>query len=327
MATTSTRTLRLLSLLQGRRHWSGAELSERLGVSLRTLRRDVDRLRELGYPVDAERGVDGGYHMAPGAALPPLVLDDEEAVALTVGLLAAVQSPVAGSAEASARALGKVVTVLPRHLRRQVEALAGSTDPFPWRAPATIDATALTVLAQACRDAERVNFGYAAADGARTERRVEPYRLVTLRTAWYLVAFDTTRQDWRTFRLDRIAGPHVTGARFAPRPLPFDDAAEFVRERILQLPRPYEVTARVRLAAGQVRDRIGRWAVVEEAGTADGTVADEEAECTVRASTDSLDWAAFALLTLAADFEVLAPPELRDHLRGWAARLGAAAGA
>lgn len=324
MSTTSARTLRLLSLLQGRRHWSGAELAARLGVSLRTVRRDIDRLRELGYPVDAERGVDGGYHMAPGAALPPLVLDDEEAVALTVGLLGAVQSPVAGSAEASARALGKVVTVLPRHLRRRVEALAGATDPSPLRSPAAVDATALTVLAQACRDTERVVFGYAAADGARSERRVEPYRLVTLGTVWYLVAFDMTRQDWRTFRLDRLTEPRAIGTQFAPRPQPFGDAAEFVRARIAQLPRPYEVEARVLAPAREVRDRIGRWATVEDAGDGggggDGGGDGGPGACRIRLRTDSLDWAAFALLTLGADLEAVAPAELRDHLRGWAER-------
>jgi predicted DNA-binding transcriptional regulator YafY len=316
--TASTRTLRLLSLLQARRHWPGAELARRLDVSVRTLRRDVDRLRELGYPVDAERGVDGGYHMAPGAAMPPLVLDDEEAVALAVGLLAAVQSPIAGSAEASARALGKVVNVLPRRLRRQVEALARSTDRSPWTPPAEVDATALTVLAQACRDGERVAFAYRAAGGHRSERRAEPYRLVTLGTAWYLVAFDMTRQDWRTFRLDRIAEPAATGARFVPRSLPFEDAAAYVRGRIRQLPRHHEVEARLLAPAARVRDRIGRWATVEEAGA--------PGACTVRLGTDSLDWAAFALLAAGADVEVLGPPELRDHLRGWAERLRRATG-
>lgn len=321
MPTTSERTIRLLTLLQARRHWAGTELAERLGVSVRTLRRDVDRLRALGYPVDAERGVDGGYHMAPGAALPPLVLDDEEAVALTVGLLAAVQSPVAGSAEASVRALGKVITVLPARLRRRVEALARSTDPSPWRPPTAVDATTLTLLAQACRDAERVSFAYAAAGGAVSERRVEPYRLVTLRTSWYLVAFDMTRQDWRTFRADRITRPDTTGARFVGRPLPFADAAAFVRDRIRELPRPYEVEARVAAPAGDVRARIGPWATV---GVGDG--GGDGASCTVRISTDSLEWAAFGLLSIGADFEVIDPPELHARMREWARRLGRAAG-
>ncbi|MGH9087910.1 MAG: helix-turn-helix transcriptional regulator [Acidimicrobiales bacterium] len=319
MSTTGARTLRLLSLLQGRRQWSGAELAERLGVSLRTLRRDVDRLRELGYPVDAARGVDGGYHLAPGAALPPLVLDDEEAVALTVGLLSAVESPFAGSAEASARALGKVVHVLPRHLRRRVEAISAATAPAAWTTPATVDATVLTTLAQACRDVERVAFGYTAADGTRTARRVEPYRLVTLRAVWYLVAYDMTRQDWRTFRLDRVAEALPTGARFAPRPQPFDDAAAFVRSRLAQLPRHHAVAAIVWASAGEVRTRIGRWATVEEAG--------DPGACRVDLRTDSLDWAAFALLTLGVPFEVVAPPELVAHLRGWVDRLGRAVSA
>jgi predicted DNA-binding transcriptional regulator YafY len=316
MSTTSTRTLRLLSLLQARRHWPGLELAERLGVSVRTLRRDVDRLRELGYPVDAERGVAGGYHMAPGAALPPLVLDDTEAVALTVGLLFAVQSPVTGSSEASVRALGKVVNVLPRHLRRRVDALARSTDPSPWRPTAVVDATALTVLAQACRDGERVGFQYVAADGTCSARRVEPYRLVTMGSAWYLVAFDMTRQDWRTFRIDRVAEPAPTGARFAARHQPFVDAASFVQARIRQLPRAYGVEARVHAPATTVRHHIGRWATVEEDA--------EPGWCRVWLSTDSLDWAAVALVTVAADFEVRSPPELREVLAAWAARLARA---
>jgi predicted DNA-binding transcriptional regulator YafY len=318
MPTTSARTLRLLSLLQMRRHWGGAELARRLGVSLRTVRRDVDRLRELGYPVDAERGVDGGYRMAPGAALPPLVLDDEEAVALTVGLLAAVQSPVSGSAEASARTLGKVVDVLPRHLRRRVESLARSTDQTTWRPHTVVDAAALTLMAQACRGAERVTFAYASADGQHSERRVEPYRLVTVGSTWYLVAFDMTRQDWRTFRLDRVSDPAVTGARFAPRSQPFDDAAAFVRGRIEQLPKPYEVAARVFSPMPAVQGRIGSWATVEEDP--------DPGTCRVRISTDSLDWAAFALLTVGCDFEVEGPSELRGHLSEWAARLDRACG-
>lgn len=318
MSGTSERTLRLLSLLQSRRRWTGGELAGRLGVSLRTLRRDVARLRELGYPVDAEPGLDGGYRMAPGASLPPLVLDDEEAVALTVGLLAAVQSPVAGSADASARVLGKVVAVLPRHLRGRVEALAHSTDQVVWRNAPVVDAGALTVLAQACRDTERVTFAYTSADGARSERRAEPYRLVTLGARWYLVAFDMTRQDWRTFRLDRMTAAAATGARFAPRPQPFDDAASFVGGHLSQLPRPYEVEARLRAPAGEVRDRIGRWATVDDAGEPDG--------CVVRMRTDSLDWAAFALLTVGADVEAVDPPALREHLREWGARIGRALG-
>src|SRR5215217_1630885 len=164
MTDPSARTLRLLSLLQQRRYWAGPDLADRLGVSVRTLRRDVDRLRELGYPVEAQRGVDGGYQLAPGAALPPLVLDDEEAVALTVGLQTAAQSAIAGTAESSVRALAKVVQVMPPGLRRRVEALRAVTEPAGWGSTtAVVDPESLAVVAQACRDAERLAFGYTAA--------------------------------------------------------------------------------------------------------------------------------------------------------------------
>ena len=177
MAGTSSRALQLLSLLQTHRYWAGAELAARLEVSLRTLRRDVDRLRELGYPVEAQRGVDGGYQLAPGASLPPLVLDDEEAVALAVGLMAAAQSSVAGTAESSMRALAKVVQVMPARLRRQAEALQAMIDPMPGRAmQSSVDPQALTAIAQACRDSERLRFSYTAAGGAgaRAPRRTAP---------------------------------------------------------------------------------------------------------------------------------------------------------
>ena len=229
MANTSSRTLRLLSLLQTHRYWPGAELADRLEVSVRTLRRDVDRLRELGYPVEANRGVDGGYQLAAGAAMPPLVLDDEEAVALAVGLQAAAQGGVAGVAEASVRALAKVVPVMPPRLRRRVEALRMATVPatFADGGPA-VDPGTLTAVAQACRDAERLEFGYAAADEARTNRLVEPFRLVPLGRRWYLVAYDLHRHDWRSFpRPARRPAPD--GRPLPPRDLPADDAAAFVQ--------------------------------------------------------------------------------------------------
>src|ERR1700760_653310 len=184
MANTSSRTLRLLSLLQTHRYWPGPELAEKLGVSVRTLRRDVDRLRELGYPVEAQCGVEGGYQLAAGAALPPLVVDDEEAVALAVGLQAAAQGSAAGIAEASVRALAKVVQVMPGRLRRRVEALTAMTVPASWGSASwgggarpSLDPGALTTIALACRDAERLRFGYLAASGAQTARHVEPHRL------------------------------------------------------------------------------------------------------------------------------------------------------
>ncbi|MFC6536623.1 helix-turn-helix transcriptional regulator [Nonomuraea salmonea] len=234
MANTSTRTLRLLSLLQTHRYWPGAELAERLGVSARTLRRDIDRLRELGYPVQAQRGVDGGYQLAAGAALPPLVIDDEEAVALAVGLQAAAQNPVEGIAESSVRVLAKVVQVMPVRLRRRIDALRAMTVSAGWGNPAkaAADPSVLTTIALTCRDNERIRFTYTAADGRTTERHAEPHRLVSLGHRWYLVAYDLTRHDWRSFRIDRLSDPQSTGARFRPRDLPTADAAEFIQSSL-----------------------------------------------------------------------------------------------
>src|SRR6201996_151692 len=297
MANTSNRALRLLSLLQNHRFWPGAELASRLGVSARTLRRDVDRLRELGYPVTAHPGVDGGYQLASGAALPPLVVDDEEAVALAVALLLATQGAAAQEtamrettaqentaketaprgagaagartpdtadhgtvAEAAARALAKVTQVMPARLRRRAEAVAAMTESASWDAARTAQAAAISpdVLASAalaCRDSERIRFGYGAASGERTERHVEPHRLVALDRRWYLVAYDLTRNDWRSFPLDRVTGvPRPTGARFRPRTLPAADAAEFVRRNIATAPGTgWQVTAVVEAPAAAGR--------------------------------------------------------------------------
>ncbi|QFG26060.1 YafY family protein [Actinomadura sp. WMMB 499] len=325
MANTSTRTLRLLSLLQSHRYWPGGELAERLGVSRRTLRRDVDRLRELGYPVEARRGADGGYQLAPGTALPPLVIDDDEAVALAVGLQAAAQGgarggtegAVDGIAESSVRVLAKVVQVMPVRLRRRVEALRAMTVPAGWGGGAgtLIDPGVLTEAALACRDAERLRFAHTAAGGRRTDRHVEPHRLVCLGRRWYLVAYDLDRQDWRSFRVDRIGGPRGTGARFRPRELPAADAAEFVRAGLDELPRPHAVEVLVEAPAELVRVRIGRWSTAEEI---------DDRRCRVRITADSLDWAAMALGVVGADFHVVDPPELRERVHEWAARFGRA---
>jgi len=317
VANTSSRTLRLLSLLQTRRYWPGAELARRLEVSARTLRRDIDRLRELGYPVEAQRGIDGGYQLAAGAALPPLVLDDEEAVALGVGLQTAIQGGgVVGIEDSSVRALAKIVQVMPSRLRRRVDALAAMTVSAPWSEPAsTIDPGDLTAIAQACRGTERLEFAYTARDGARSDRRVEPHRLVLLGRRWYLVAWDMDRSGWRSFRLDRLTGPRPTGAQFLSRQLPADDAAEFVRRGIDNLPTRYDVEAVVHADASEVRSRIGSWATIEEI---DG------ARCRLRMSTDSLDWVLMTLGRAGADFEVVSPSALVDHARRWTGRFGRA---
>ncbi|BFV58352.1 YafY family protein [Kitasatospora sp. CMC57] len=318
MANTSTRTLRLLSLLQTHRYWPGAELADRLGTSVRTLRRDIDRLRELGYPVEAQRGVDGGYQLAAGAALPPLVIDDEEAVALAVGLQAAAESPLEGIAEASVRMLAKVAQVMPARLRHRVEALRAMTVPGDWGGPAGsgIAPGELVVVALACRDSEQLRFAYTAADGRHAERHVEPHRLVCLARRWYLVAYDLARHDWRTFRLDRLTAPQGTEVRFRPRELPAPDAAEFVRAGLKSAPRPYRVEVLVDAPAAVVRDRIGRWSTVEEV---------DAEHCRVRMTSDSLDWPTTALGTLGADFRIVEPPELVDRVDDWGRRFNRAA--
>jgi predicted DNA-binding transcriptional regulator YafY len=317
MANTSSRTLRLLSLLQTHRYWPGSELAERLGVSPRTLRRDVDRLRELGYPVEAHRGVDGGYQLAAGASLPPLLVDDEEAVALAIGLRMAAQGSVAGIEESSVRVLTKVVQVMPARLRRRIEALRAATVPTMWGAGPTVDAGALTAVAQACRDEERLRFSYEARGAERTDRHVEPHRLVSLGRRWYLVAYDLTRHDWRSFRLDRLGDPHATGERFRPRELPAEDAAMFVRAGIGSMVAPHEFEAVVHAPAETVRGLVGQWATVEEI---DG------GRSRLRMTSDTLDWPTMALGVVGAEFEVVHPPELVVHLREWAARFARAAG-
>ena len=311
MSSTSSRTLRLLSLFQAHRYWSGAELADRLNVSERTLRRDVDRLRELGYPVEAHRGIDGGYELAAGAALPPLAVDDDEAVALVIGLRAAAQGSVAGIEESAIRALAKIVQVMPPRLRRRVDALHAVTVPAVWGAGPSVDADVLTAIAQACRDEERMRFFYTAHGGEPTDRHVEPYRLVSLGHRWYLVAYDLARHDWRSFRLDRLRDPRGTGARFRPRALPAHDAAAFVREGIENAPATHAVEAVVHAPAATVRAVLGRWGTIEEI---------DDERCRLRMTADSLDWPALALGTVGAEFEVVGPPELIEHVREWGVR-------
>lgn len=319
MTDPTRRVLRLLSLLQSRPVWTGPELAAELGVTVRSVRRDVDRLRELGYPVQAQPGVDGGYRLAAGAALPPLVLDDDEAVALTVGLQAAAAGAVAGMAEASVRALTKVVPVLPARLRRRVDALQAMTVPAPpWSdGGPPVDGELLVTVAQACRDGERLAFTHTAAGGDPAERLVEPHRLVPLGRRWYLVAYDPSRGDWRSFRLDRVSAVRGTGARFAPRPLPAQDAAAFVRAGIDRWRTPVVVEALVEAPAAVVRDRVGRWAQVDDDGSD---------RCRLRMETDTLDWPALVLGATRAEFTVLAPDQLRDRLSEWSARFARAVG-
>jgi predicted DNA-binding transcriptional regulator YafY len=309
------RALLLLSLLQTHRFWPGAEPTERLPVSARTLRRDVDRLRTLGYPVDATPGASGGYRLAAGAHLPPLLLDDDEAVAIAVGLRAAAGASIDGMEDTSLRALVKLEQVLPDRLRRRVHAVHSNVASLQWGGAPTVDAEALAVLALGCRDHEQVRFEYRRRDGEETSRLVEPHQLVSTGRRWYLVAWDVRRDDWRTFRLDRLEGARLAGVRCAPRELPGGDAAAFVAESIRTMPMPYSALLDVHAAADAVRDAL-RWsdAEIEELGP----------ECTrVRVGSGSTDASVRVVTWLAGSFPVvvLEPEELAARVDQLVARL------
>ncbi|WP_219825532.1 helix-turn-helix transcriptional regulator [Nonomuraea typhae] len=312
MANTSGRMLRLLSLLQTHRHWPGTDLADRLGVSERTLRRDVDRLRALGYPVDAGRGVHGGYRLRSGTAMPPLLLDDDEAVAIAVGLQAAADGVVTGIEESSVQALAKVVQVMPPRLRRRVDALTRYTvRPYSSSGPGADPATLIT-LAQACRDHERLRFAYPPPDGAL--RRVEPHRLVSVRRTWYLLAWDLDRHDWRTFRVDRMREPARDGTPFRPREVPGGDPAAFVRDRFAALPTRWEIVLVVHAPLDHVERVL--------AHTGGRAVPLGEGICRLELHVDAFDWPVLILTALAADFEVVTPPEFGAYLAETADRLG-----
>ena len=306
MANTSARMLRLLSLLQTHRYWPGTELAERLEVSSRTLRRDVDRLRDLGYPVDAARGVAGGYQLQAGAAVPPLLLDDEEAVAIAVGLRTAAAGAVAGFEETSVRALAKVIQLLPPRLRKRIDALQATTSNGVFGGGPTIDATALTTIAMACRGEERLRFAYTTRDGDAATRLVEPHRLVSLGRRWYLIAWDLDRGDWRSFRVDRLAAPALTGARFRPREIPGGDFVAWIRDRLAVVPNRWAVSVLIHSAPERVRSVAGHWATVEDVSPD---------RCRLRMSVDDLGWPVMLLGLIGADFTVESPDELRDRAR------------
>lgn len=310
---TSARMLRLLSLLQTHRYWPGSELSARLEVSPRTLRRDIDRLRELGYSVDAVRGVAGGYQLRAGGSLPPLLLEDEEAVAIAVGLQTAASGSISGMEETSVQALTKVIGLMPPRLRRQMDAIRSQTENLPWRGGPELDAALLTTLAQACRDAEPLRFTYTAREAEPTDRWVEPHRLVTLGRRWYVVAYDRDRQDWRSFRVDRISEPRTTGQRFRPRALPAEDAVTFVQSGIRRMPQRYAVRVRVDAPVATVAAAVGHW------GTATGT----DGDCLLEMNLDSLEWPVVVLMGLDADFTVEGPVELVELLDRAARRFAA----
>ncbi|GAB3622089.1 YafY family protein [Mariniluteicoccus endophyticus] len=312
------RALTLLSLLEARAVWPGPELAERLGVTTRTVRRDVDRLRELGYPVEGDHGADGGYRLGRGTRLPPLVLDDDEAVAVAVGLRQAAAGGLGGIEEDALRALAKLEQVLPSRLVPVVRAIDDATAALDVRSGPQIDPEVLTGLARAAHGRVRVRFAYRSGDGRAGARHVEPHRLLTTGRVWYLFAFDRDRDDWRTFRLDRVSDLHVTTFRFSPRPAP--DAAAHLQQRLRTTPQ-WPVTAVVRIAAplDQVERRIPRFHAT--------CVAEGDASTRVTAGADDLPslarHLALAALDLGAGLEPLSPPELGDALADVARRVEA----
>jgi predicted DNA-binding transcriptional regulator YafY len=317
VTTTSSRLLELLALLQARREWLGSELADRLEVSRRTIRRDVERLRELGYPVESLTGPAGGYRLRAGTAMPPLLLDDDEAIAIAVGLRTAARASVTGIEETAVRALVKLEQVLPTHLRHRVGAL-GSATIVPAVGGPTVDPQHLTVIAAACRDAQSLRFAYRSRDGTDSRREVEPHSLVNLGRRWYLVAWDRRREDWRTFRVDRLARPASSGVRFTPRTLPARDAAAYVEQSITGAPNRYEARVTLHAAADQIAGRVpAYWGTIEEI---------DARSCEYRTGDDDLGWLALRIAMLGVDFEVHEPPELAEHLRALAGRLRRAAG-
>lgn len=318
MTDTPARLLNLLSLLQTPREWPGSELAERLDVSPRTIRRDIDRLRDLGYPVEATKGAIGGYRLVAGAAMPPLLLDDEEAVAIAVGLRAGAGHAIEGIEEASVRALAKLEQVLPSRLRHRVTTLQAATIPLTRGDGATIDPRTLTVIAGAATGRERLRFSYRAGDGTETKRLAEPYRLVSTGRRWYLVAYDMAREDWRTFRVDRVSELFATGVRFTPRELPTASAEQLLGHSMSRQPElDLDVTfqAPAAFVAARLPETLG------------APVATGEETSRLRASTaDSLEWLALRLALVDCEFTVHTPPALVEYMTDLGNRLTRAAG-
>jgi len=308
---TSARLLELLSLFQAQRYWTGAGLCERLEVTPRTLRRDVDRLRRLGYPVNSTSGAAGGYQLGAGATLPPLLLDDDEAVAVAVGLRTAASGSVTGIEEASLRALAKLQQVLPQRLGRRVDALHSFILPLENKGP-SVDAQLLSTIAAACRDTESLRFSYKSQDGELSRRHAEPHRLVHTGRRWYMAAWDTDRGDWRTFRIDRIEGRLRPGPRFTPREPPGGDFAAYVGRSVTYTPWPFQAKVALHASVEEAAERLPQGAGALEA------VGDRR--CILHTGAYSLDRLSVWLALMGFEFEIQEPPELIDRIRALAER-------
>ncbi|MFI5086120.1 MAG: helix-turn-helix transcriptional regulator [Actinomycetales bacterium] len=315
MLETSARLLQLLSLLQLHREWTGSALAERMNVTERTVRRDVGKLRTLGYPINASPGVAGGYQLGAGAQLPPLLLDDDEALAVALGLTALATSPVSGVGEASVRALGKLVQVLPPRLRPKFNALKAAVSTIP-RAAAAVDPALLTVVSAAIGERRVLSFSYAGQQGGPTRRLVEPYRLVDSGRRWYLAAWDLQREDWRTFRVDRITSTPTERQRFSTRPLPGKDLVAYVHDSITRSPYRFDLVVRIEASPTVVAEF---WDTATATLEADGT------GTLLRMGWDSLNTPLAHLAAMGLPFEIRGPAELRGQAEAMARRLSGAA--
>ncbi|HUQ59689.1 MAG TPA: WYL domain-containing protein [Lentzea sp.] len=312
---TSARLLELLSLLQLKRDWTSTELAGRLAVSTRTVRTDIGKLRSLGYPVDARPGVAGGYRLAAGTAMPPLLLDDDEAVAVAVGL-GAVATQRLGVEETSLTALAKLEQVLPSRLRRRVEAVREAMSVVPGAGP-PLDPSVLGAVAAAIRGHERLRFGYTKPGADEEARHAEPQRLVSWGTLWYLLAWDLDRDDWRVFRADRMVPHAPTGARFRPRLIPDDSVVEYVVGRVSKGTGRYRARLLVHAPAAKLAAKIHIPVGIE---------AVDESTCRVEVASDDPDRLALWMAQLDVDIEVIDGDELAVAFDRLATRFRRAAG-
>ncbi len=313
MLQSSSRLLRLLSLLQSRRQWSGRDLSERLEIDARTVRRDVEKLRELGYPVRASSGLGGGYQLGAGSSMPPVLLTDDEAVAVAFALRTAAGS-VGKMEETAIGLLAKLDQVLPARLRKRASALHAVTISLA-SAQAVPPVEVLSRVASACRDHMKLKLAYMDRDGKRSSRTLEPLRLAHTGSRWYLVAWDVQREDWRTFRVDRIERLISAGPQFVPRKFP-EDIAAYVQRSIRNVSYRYRMRLRIKGTLEALQKQVPRWCGVLEAA--------EDGWCTLSTGADSIEMLAALLVMTAADFEILDSHELVPELRRVVERLRAA---
>lgn len=309
----TARVLRLLSLLQAHRRWSSGELADELGVGTRTVRRDIERLRSLGYDVDAIPGRDGGYRLAAGNHLPPLMIDDDEAVAIAVGLRTATAAPLEGIEETAIRALAKIEALLPDRVRRRTQAITNSSTAYRWFGDGeSVGLESIAEVTEACRDSEELRFGYIDREGNETRRLVEPHHLVAVDQRWYLLSWDVRRDGWRTFRLDRLSEPRRAGVRFQRRSIPGGDPAAFVAKNLGRASQPFEVEVDLAVGTDQLLSEM-HW--LDEHVTQAG---ESSSRLLVRGST--IDHLASQTTRLAMRFDIKiveqsgAAQELRERL-------------